>query len=166
MLDALRVGAQRLQSDLGQLGVNFAAVGEAASPRPPFEPESDQSGAEPDQSGAAPDSGEGGSAEPAASPEQPAPALVEREAPVEAVTATAAVQPATPTSAQTPAEPGRVGAGAAGGTAEDAEGARLIALNMALNGTPRDETDRYLADNFELSDRASLLDEVYASVDG
>ena len=26
----------------------------------------------------------------------------------------------------------------------DAEGARLIALNMALNGTPREETDRYL----------------------
>jgi F0F1-type ATP synthase membrane subunit b/b' len=49
---------------------------------------------------------------------------------------------------------------------DDAEGARLIALNMALNGTPRDETDRYLAENFELSDRGRLLDEVYASVDG
>jgi hypothetical protein len=48
---------------------------------------------------------------------------------------------------------------------DDTEGARLIALNMALNGTPRDETDRYLAENFELSDRVQLLDEVYASVD-
>ena len=37
---------------------------------------------------------------------------------------------------------------------------------MALNGTPRDETDRYLAENFELSDRAGLLDEVYARVEG
>jgi hypothetical protein len=37
---------------------------------------------------------------------------------------------------------------------------------MALNGTPRDETDRYLAENFELHDRARLLDEVYASVEG
>jgi len=46
----------------------------------------------------------------------------------------------------------------------DIEGARLIALNMALNGTSREETDRYLALNFELSDRAQLLDEVYASV--
>ena len=35
---------------------------------------------------------------------------------------------------------------------------------MALNGTPREETDQYLAENFELSDRAALLDEVYASV--
>jgi hypothetical protein len=50
-------------------------------------------------------------------------------------------------------------------TPED-EGARLIALNMALNGTPREETDRYLAQNFELRDRSSLLDEVYSSVEG
>jgi DivIVA domain-containing protein len=47
----------------------------------------------------------------------------------------------------------------------DIEGARLIALNMALNGTPRPETDSYLAQNFQLSDRARLLDEVYASVE-
>jgi DivIVA domain-containing protein len=47
---------------------------------------------------------------------------------------------------------------------DDSEGARLIALNMALNGTPREETDRYLADNFSLSDREQLLDEVYARV--
>jgi len=46
----------------------------------------------------------------------------------------------------------------------DSEGARLIALNMALNGTPRDETDRYLAEHFELGDRKALLDEVYARV--
>lgn len=48
---------------------------------------------------------------------------------------------------------------------EDVEGARLVALNMALNGTPRDETDRYLSENFELGDRELLLDEVYSSVD-
>jgi DivIVA domain-containing protein len=63
-------------------------------------------------------------------------------------------------------EPITMAAPAAVGTDDDTEGARLIALNMALNGTPRDETDRYLAENFELSDRVQLLDEVYASVDG
>jgi hypothetical protein len=47
---------------------------------------------------------------------------------------------------------------------DDSEGARLIALNMALNGTPREETDRYLAENFHLDDRQALLDEVYARV--
>jgi hypothetical protein len=48
----------------------------------------------------------------------------------------------------------------------DGEGARLIALNMALNGEPREATDQYLAENFDLPDRAALLDEVYASVEG
>lgn len=48
----------------------------------------------------------------------------------------------------------------------DDDGARLIALNMALNGTPREETDRYLAENFRLTDRRGLLDEVYSSVEG
>ena len=46
----------------------------------------------------------------------------------------------------------------------DSEGARLVALNMALNGTPRDEIDRYLADNFDIPDRSGLLDDVYARV--
>ena len=49
---------------------------------------------------------------------------------------------------------------------DDSEGARLIALNMALNGTPREETERYLAENFQLSDAPGLLDEVYVSVEG
>ncbi|HEV3229015.1 MAG TPA: DivIVA domain-containing protein [Solirubrobacteraceae bacterium] len=49
---------------------------------------------------------------------------------------------------------------------DDVEGARLIALNMALNGQSREEADRYLADNFDLADRETLLDEVYASVQG
>jgi len=48
---------------------------------------------------------------------------------------------------------------------DDVEGARLVALNMALNGQSRDETDRYLSENFELSDRDALLDEVYATVE-
>ena len=48
---------------------------------------------------------------------------------------------------------------------DDIEGARLIALNMALNGQSREETDKYLAENFDLTDRAALLDEVYATVE-
>lgn len=52
------------------------------------------------------------------------------------------------------------------GEEDDVEGARLIALNMALNGQTRAETDKYLAENFELGDRDALLDEVYATVEG
>lgn len=48
--------------------------------------------------------------------------------------------------------------------AGDVEGARLVALNMALNGTAREETARYLDANFDLADRDGLLDEVYATV--
>ncbi len=44
----------------------------------------------------------------------------------------------------------------------DEEGARLIAFNMALNGTPREETESYLRDNFDLPDPGGLLDDVYA----
>jgi hypothetical protein len=44
------------------------------------------------------------------------------------------------------------------------EGARVIALNMALSGSPREETARYLAENFELENPEALLDEVYARV--
>jgi hypothetical protein len=49
---------------------------------------------------------------------------------------------------------------------DDLDGARLIALNMALNGEPREQADRYLAERFELADRAKLLDEVYAAIEG
>lgn len=49
---------------------------------------------------------------------------------------------------------------------DDSEGARLIALNMALNGTPREETERYLAENFNLDDLDGLLDEVYSRLGG
>jgi DivIVA domain-containing protein len=43
----------------------------------------------------------------------------------------------------------------------DEAGARLIALNMALSGTPREETARYLAERFSLPDANALLDDVY-----
>lgn len=55
---------------------------------------------------------------------------------------------------------------AASGSEADIDGARLIALNMALNGASREETDAYLRDNFELPDRAALVDEAFATVEG
>jgi DivIVA domain-containing protein len=47
----------------------------------------------------------------------------------------------------------------------DEAGARLIALNMALSGTPREETARYLAEHFTLADPEALLDDVYERAD-
>jgi DivIVA domain-containing protein len=49
---------------------------------------------------------------------------------------------------------------------DDLDGARLIALNMALNGESRVATDRYLAEHYDLTDRHKLLDEVYAAIEG
>jgi DivIVA domain-containing protein len=60
-------------------------------------------------------------------------------------------------------EPEGAAVGAAGG---DVDGARLIALNMALNGESRSDTERYLAENFEIPDRLKLIDEVYAAIEG
>ena len=41
MIESLRTGARRLQSDLDLLGTNLAEVGDAVALRPPFEPETD-----------------------------------------------------------------------------------------------------------------------------
>jgi DivIVA domain-containing protein len=46
----------------------------------------------------------------------------------------------------------------------DEAGARLIALNMALSGTPREETAAYLAEHYNLADAEALLDDVYSQV--
>jgi DivIVA domain-containing protein len=47
----------------------------------------------------------------------------------------------------------------------DSAAARIVALDMALSGTPREHTDRYLAENYDVPDRAALLDEVYAAAE-
>jgi DivIVA domain-containing protein len=64
-----------------------------------------------------------------------------------------------------PADPAAVaeavGAPAPANGTPDEAGARLIALNMALSGTPREETARYLAEHYELPDADALLDDVY-----
>src|SRR5829696_1670048 len=46
----------------------------------------------------------------------------------------------------------------------DEAAARIIALNMALGGSSREETAAYLAENFALADPGALLDDVYAKV--
>ncbi|HWX88014.1 MAG TPA: hypothetical protein VNX67_07560 [Solirubrobacteraceae bacterium] len=51
-------------------------------------------------------------------------------------------------------------------SSKDLDGARLVALNMALNGDSREETGRYLSENFVVPDRERLLDEVYAAIEG
>ena|GEM_PF-4630039 len=48
--------------------------------------------------------------------------------------------------------------------AETPEGARIVALNMVLDGKPRDEVAAHLEDEFGLTDSEALLDDVFARV--
>ncbi len=75
----------------------------------------------------------------------------------------APIAPRAEPAAAAPAPPPRAVPAPANG---DLDGARLVALNMALNGEPREQADRYLAEHFQLADRAQLLDEVYAAIEG
>jgi DivIVA domain-containing protein len=150
LVESLRTGANRLQADLTLLGGSMSDLYGANAPagRP----------AAPDP---APVATPAPPVPPAPAAEEAAPAA--SSAPVEQ--ATQAMKEVEPDPEPAPAAPAASAPGAADAD-EDVEGARLIALNMALNGTSRDETDKYLAENFDLSDRAGLLDEVYASVEG
>jgi DivIVA domain-containing protein len=47
------------------------------------------------------------------------------------------------------------------GRSRDVEGARIVALERALSNTPREETDRFLAEHFDLPDRAAIVEQAY-----
>jgi hypothetical protein len=76
----------------------------------------------------------------------------------------AAAEAAAPEGGATPGNEGAAQESTA--PAPGTEGARVIALNMALNGSPREATAAYLAENFELDDADALLDDVYARAGG
>ena len=165
LIESLRTGSNRLNADLQLLGGNLTEVSGAVAPRPRFEPEPELRGAVLGERQAA----QGPELfEEQAEVELEVSAVVYEEVVVEAAVAPRAVsseaEPAVSSRGAEPAVSSRETDPADG--ADDTEGARLIALNMALNGTSRAETDRYLADNFKLPDRIALLDEVYASADG
>jgi DivIVA domain-containing protein len=65
-----------------------------------------------------------------------------------------------------PPEPDPAPPAAAAPKNGDSAAARIVALDMAFSGAQRDEIDRYLAENYDLPDRAALLDEVYAAAGG
>ena len=102
--------------------------------------------------------------EPEPEPEPDAPPEPEAEPGPESEEPEPAFAPAMPAAASADgvsAEAPSIGAASA---AAAPEGVRLIALNMALSGTPREETARYLRENFQFEESAALLDEVYAKV--
>jgi DivIVA domain-containing protein len=149
LVDTLRTAGQRLGADLQLLQGTLQEVKDAVTPsrHVEFEPEEEEIVSDLPAAGA---EAVPPSAVPAAGDQD------ETDVYDEATRAAGPSEPGTAEYAEAPAAEG----------GDDVEGARLIALNMALNGTPRDEVDRYLAENFQLSDRAALIEEVYASVEG
>jgi len=174
LLEALRTGANRLNADLALLEGNLgdlyrvSGAGEPAATGLPAEDAAPEPAA-PAAAAAAPpavtpevESFEEPEVEGAAAAATPPPSI----APPPAVEPEPVAEPEPEPEPAAPAARQRGGGSASRAGNGDVEGARLIALNMALNGQSREETDRYLADNFDLSDRQGLLDEVYASVEG
>jgi hypothetical protein len=151
LFESLKAGTNRLNADLQLLEGNLEHVREAAAPQR-FEAEPAGAGA-PAVAAAPTSRGDG----PIDHEAETAAELYGVD-PDELAAATASTQAAEAGGATVHRDP------AAG--ADDTEGARLIALNMALDGTAREDADRYLAEHFKLSDRGALLDEVYASVEG
>jgi cell division septum initiation protein DivIVA len=153
LLDALRTGANRVNADLQLLEGNLGELASVAG-RPRFERE------EPVAARAA----TGREARVAVEdPEAPGAATAD---PSHAFADELVPDPDAPGTAGTAASAASAGTSATAEADGDDEGARLVALDMALSGTARDETDRYLAEHFELADRTALLDEVYATVEG
>lgn len=157
LIDSLRTGGQRLNGDLSTLQEGMGNLYEAAGQR--------AAAARTGAGSRGSREGSGGGA-PLAEGQPVTPPVAAGEAgatlPADSADALAGEQAVTPTPQEAPA-PSNEPAGAP--ARDDLDGARLIALNMALNGQPREEADRYLAENFELSDREGLLDEVYAAVE-
>ena len=120
LFDALRTGGNRLNADLQLLETNLEEVGDAVRPRPRFRAR---------RAGSAPPSRR--SARDAPADDHPS-RNRERQGPGRRAGRGPGGRPTT------------------GRRDDDPEGARLIALNMALNGTPREETERYLSEHFRL----------------
>jgi DivIVA domain-containing protein len=155
LVESVRTGAGRLAGDLAAVQTNMGELYDAASGRA------------------------GSNAEGGAEAEPATPAIGTTAAPAPAVSgsgddaptpppavASSAFSPPEPEPAQlATAEPASAEPTPAAGNG-DLDSARLVALNMALNGDSRADADRYLSENFKLADRQKLIDEVYAAIEG
>jgi hypothetical protein len=147
LVESLRTGANRLAADLAAVETNMGELYDAASGQAVTRAVSAEPPARVQP------------APPIPAPPAPRAAVQPPLSPPETAQAEAHVDPEAPPAAATPAP---ASPAAANG---DLDGARLIALNMALNGESRADADRYLAENFQLADRQKLIDEVYAAIE-
>ena len=175
LVESLRGGANRLAADLAAVETNMGELYDAAAGRPLTDAVAGGAQSQPLVPGRP-------------SPGPPAP-TASAPAPIPPTPASGAAAPAVrnaqssppPLSAPESAEPEahvdpeappprqRIARGSPTGSTPDSsdlDSARLVALNMALNGDSREDAERYLAENFTLADRAKLIDEVFAAIEG
>jgi len=175
LTQSVRAAADRLAADVAAVERNMAELYDAATGR-------GDAGRAPGSEGVA--TGAGALSAPAAPAQYPAAGRAPAPTPAPALTPTptptpvpvqAAMPAQIPTSAPPPepalpeAEPtlpAPQGADAGAANGGDLDSARLVALNMALNGESREQTESYLAENFRLTDQRKLVDEVYAAIEG
>jgi len=176
LVESLRAGASRLAADLAAVETNMGELYDAAAGRTVTRAVAGEAPSQPSV--------------PAPPPRSPAP-NASATPPIPPPPASGAAAPAVrhaqtsppPLSAPETAEPevhvdpeapprqriagGEVAESAVSGAdSGELDSARLVALNMALNGESREDAERYLAENFTLADRGKLIDEVYAAVEG
>jgi hypothetical protein len=171
LVESLRTGAGRLSSDLTTVETNMAELYDAAAGRGPHAPQADSRQDDTErhevrQDDSSPAPVPAGDAAADVPVRQGHSEFVPTTAPAPTTTPVAPVPPPLPFSEPSPPTPPQSQQPQVSPDNGDLEGARLIALNMALNGDSRAATDRYLAEHYQLSDRQQLLDEVYAVIEG
>jgi DivIVA domain-containing protein len=143
VLGAVRTGAERVRADLDELA---AGTGPLASAAGGPERAAAPMRVAPSALGATVGAAAAAAPDPEEVEEDPALTAIE-EAP----------EPVADASATTEAEPT-----APVGRSTDEAGARIVALQWAMDGRSQAETDAYLAEHYDLPDRAALLVQVYA----
>jgi hypothetical protein len=194
LTDSLRAGANRLAADLAAVETNMselydAAAGQgltrAVSGEPPAQPSipvpppstphlAEQAMAAPTPAPPAPAPAPAASGPPTLDPPPASGAAAPQVRAAQSVppplSPAEAADPQPHVDPEPPAARTRITAEADAGAQPveggDLDGARLVALNMALNGESREDADRYLAENFKVADRQKLINEVYAAIEG
>jgi hypothetical protein len=174
LLDSLRGGANRLAADLAAVETNMGELYDAAAGRGIThavggEAQSQPSVPAPAHPGPPPPAASASPIPPPPASGAAAPSVRHAQSSPPPLSPPDTAEPDVHVDPEAPPRQriaGAAGAGSAVVDSGDLDSARLVALNMALNGDSREDTERYLAENFTLADRGKLIDEVFAAIEG
>jgi hypothetical protein len=177
LVESLRGGANRLAADLAAVETNMGELYDSAAGRPPTNAVAGGAQAQPVVPAPPPPGPPAPNASaPPPIPSPPASGAAAPEvrraqtsppplSPPESAEPEAHADPEAPPPRQRIAGSSTTGTSPAETDSSDLDSARLVALNMALNGDSREDAERYLAANFTLADRGKLIDEVFAAIE-